>query len=426
MGTVLAVSHRDRPIIWLREHPSFADAALAGALTAVLLPGLWFVGDRSTGVDWRQPDLWAVMIIGLETLPLAWRRRYPRPVLAGVGLATIAFYAAGYPPIGAFPVVIAFYSVAAHGRRLGPLRPMLFTLAGLALSLAFYRGKVDVALYLENALVFVTAWIVGDNVRNRRDYTASLEERARRSEADNEADALQAVSEERNRIARELHDVVAHSMSVMVIQAGAARRVLGRDPSQALEAITSVESTGRQALDEMRRMLGVLRREGDDRLGRTPQPTVSQIDSLIDNVREAGLEVSLVVEGEPHPVPSGVDLSAYRIVQEALTNTLKHAGPARAQVVMRWSEHILELEVTDDGRGPPAGLTDLPLPARPPARVGLAVDAPVADRNVSRRGHGLVGMRERVALFGGELSVGPKRDGGYRVRARLPLEPSRP
>jgi signal transduction histidine kinase len=210
------------------------------------------------------------------------------------------------------------------------------------------------------------------------------------------------VADERARIARELHDVVAHNVSVMVVQAGAARRTIERDPDRAREALTSVEATGRQALDEMRRLLGVLRTEDEATELRAPQPSVSHLDELVAHVREAGLPVDLVVEGEPRPLMSGVDMSAFRIVQEALTNSLKHAGPAHARVRLRYGEHDLCLEVVDDGRG-------------------LAADAPASNGG----GHGLVGMRERVALFGGELQAGPRTGGGYVVSARIPLEPVR-
>jgi signal transduction histidine kinase len=193
-------------------------------------------------------------------------------------------------------------------------------------------------------------------------------------------------------------------LSVMVVQAGAARRTVDRDAAGAKEAMELIESTGRQALDEMRRLLGVLRQDNDPvRAALAPQPSVRHLDQLVAQVREAGLPVELEVEGEPQPLASGVDLSAYRIVQEALTNSLKHAGPAHATVRVRYGRTDVEVVVTDDGRGP-----------RPP------------DSGDGRDGgHGLVGMRERVALYGGELDVGPRRGGGFEVRARLPVAPGR-
>jgi signal transduction histidine kinase len=206
------------------------------------------------------------------------------------------------------------------------------------------------------------------------------------------------VSEERSRIARELHDVIAHAVSVMVVQAGAARRVAVARPEQARDAMTSIESTGRQALGEMRRLVGVLR-DNDEPTTLDPQPRLLDVPALVEQAREAGLQVRLEVEGEPRPLPAGVDLSAYRIVQEALTNVRKHAGPASVEVAVRYGPHALHIEVCDDGRG-----------------------APVEAVSNGHRGQGLIGMRERVALYGGRLDVGPRPQGGFRVLADLPLE----
>ena len=201
-----------------------------------------------------------------------------------------------------------------------------------------------------------------------------------------------AAAEERARIARELHDVVAHSVSVMVVQAQAADRVLEGDEPAARELLGSIETTGRQALSELRRLLGLLRRfEAADL---APQPSLRHLDGLVAQVRDAGLPVELVVHGEPPPLPPGVDLSAYRIVQEGLTNALKHAGRAHARVVVRYTPGEIQLEVADDGAG---------------NGVGAAA------------GHGLAGMRERVAMYGGELESGPGATGGYVLRARLPV-----
>jgi signal transduction histidine kinase len=201
------------------------------------------------------------------------------------------------------------------------------------------------------------------------------------------------VAEERARIARELHDVVAHSISVMVVQAGAERRALRDDRAETREVLETIETTGRQTLAEMRRLLGMLRRS-DDEIELAPQPGMEHVDALVDQVREAGLPVTLDVEGRRVPLPAGVDLSAYRIVQEALTNALKHAGPASARVTVRYGDGELELDIVDDGAG--------------------AV-------NGNGGGHGLIGMRERVTMFGGDLDAGARREGGYAVRARLPI-----
>jgi signal transduction histidine kinase len=247
-------------------------------------------------------------------------------------------------------------------------------------------------------LSFGLAWLIGDNLRVRRAYTRELETRAAELEIEREEKAIQAVTEERARIARELHDVVAHYVSVMVVQAAGARRIADKDPVAAKGALEAVEAAGRTALAEMRRMLEVLR--ADDQ-GMGPQPGLGEIDRLIQNVRDAGLPVEYAVEGEACCLPAGMDLAAYRIVQEALTNTVKHGGKATARVTVRYTEDTLEIEVLDDGRGAAAPLLTI-------AEGG---------------GHGLIGMRERVGLFGGELHTGPVLTGGYRVYARMPIEP---
>ena len=230
-----------------------------------------------------------------------------------------------------------------------------------------------------------------------------------------------AVAAERSRIARELHDVVAHSVSVMVVQAGAARRTLAASPGQAATALGQIESTGRQALVELRRLLGLLRDDDGQATDAVlaPQPSLANLESLAAAAREAGLPVEVTVEGEPRPLPAGVDLSAYRIVQEALTNSLKHAGPARARVRVCYGREALEVQVTDDGLG-----------GRSAARAGeglvVVTVGPDGELQLPGRrdggGHGLIGMRERVALFGGALEAGADPGGGYRVAARLPLD----
>jgi signal transduction histidine kinase len=249
-------------------------------------------------------------------------------------------------------------------------------------------------------VIYATAWILGDNIRVRRAYTAALEARAALLEREREEHARLAVAEERARIARELHDIVAHHVSVMVVQAGAARRVLAQQPNLATEALNDVEATGRQALAEMRRMLGVLRSDVEaDALA--PQPSLERLEALVEQVGEAGLPVDLVVEGARRPLPPGVDVNAYRIVQEALTNVLKHAGKAAAKVRVRYGPRDLELEITDDGRGAAAAVL---------SRMGA--------------GQGVVGMRERAQLHGGELEAGPLMTGGFQVRARLQIDES--
>jgi signal transduction histidine kinase len=212
-----------------------------------------------------------------------------------------------------------------------------------------------------------------------------------------EQELLRAAGEERRRIAREMHDVVAHSVSVMVVQAGGARRILERDPARAIDAAAQIERTGREALAEMRRLLGVLHQDDAEDAARAPQPTMRELGALVQRAREAGLPVELHETGSPRALSAGLDLAAFRVVQEALTNALKYSGHAPTEVHVRWSARTLELEICDRGPGP-----------RDRAAGGDG-------------GHGLVGMRERVRIYGGELETGRRRGGGFRIRAKLPL-----
>jgi signal transduction histidine kinase len=243
--------------------------------------------------------------------------------------------------------------------------------------------------------VFIgVAWTAGFVLSRRTEHLREMAERARRAELERE----RAVIEERQRIARELHDVIAHSVSVMTVQAGAVRRLLREDQLKEREALETVESTGRQALTEMRRLVGLLREQGT-MPEFSPQPGMGTLDSLLDGVRAAGLPVQIEIEGAPRELPPGVDLAAYRVVQEALTNALKYAGPAHAWVAVSWGDAELELTIANDGRGGGDG---------------------------TGGGRGLDGMRERVSLYGGEIASGPREGGGYVVRARLPIGEAAP
>lgn len=381
--------------------PQIADGLLGLVLFASGLVGLY--GPVLIDQPYREPDVLAFALIGLQTLPLAWRRTRPGTALALTGLSGAAYLVLEYLPTNALlGPLIAVYSMAAHATR---FRKVAITV-GLAVLSFVLLGGVFVAQRVEltwevvtvNYLFFAAAWLIGDNVRVRRQQSAALEARARRLENERDERARRAVAEERARIARELHDVVAHNVSVMVVQAGAARRRAERDPAAAVEAITGVERVGRQALDDMRRLLGVLRTGDEDEEALAPQPGLAQVPTLVEQLRDAGLDVTLRVDGETRHLPPGIDLTAYRIVQEALTNVLKHAGDAATEVTVRRDERGLEIEVLDDGRGAASEL-----------------------RGGPDGGQGLVGMRERVTLFNGELDIGPRPGGGYRVHARLPL-----
>ncbi len=350
------------------------------------------------------PRLANSVLLLLVCLPLLWRRR--RPVLVFVVvIVAVALHSQVEASAGAvdrtdqgsmqgwLAALTAFYSVAAYAT---PRRAAVLGAAVGAGWIAVDIGRLaSGGIRLSDTVpawfLLAAAWGLGYALRERGIQVSTLAARAARHEHERELRAREAVAEERARIARELHDVVAHSLSVVVVQAQAASRVLDGEQTSARESLAAIDATGRQALGEMRRLVGLLR-EGDAP-ALAPQPGIAQLDTLLDHVREAGLPVDLVVEGRPRPLPPGVDLSAYRIVQEALTNALKHAGPARARVVLRFAEEDVELEIADDGRGPSGGRGD---------------------------GHGLAGMTERVALFGGELDTGPSNGRGFRVRARLP------
>lgn len=339
----------------------------------------------------------AFVLLGGMTLPLWWRRRFPVIVVIGtLGVVgpvlqlPLAFSAV-------FAIMVAVYTAAAEGPRQVAIGTAVATTIALAIvAVAILAHGAVFSDVVANYVLFGTAWILGDNVRHRRAYERALVRRAELAEREREERAQRAAAEERARIARELHDIVSHTVSVMVVQAGAARRAADRDPEAAHRAVETIERTGRQALDELRRLLGVLRENGD-RPHLAPQPGVAALEELVDELRAAGLDVTAEVEGPVPQLPVALEVSAFRIAQEALTNTLKHAGPARAVIRVRADDDRLVLEVEDDGYGPP------PRDAAP------------------RHGHGLVGMRERVAMFGGTLHTGPRPGGGYRVRASFPL-----
>jgi signal transduction histidine kinase len=322
-------------------------------------------------------------------------------VLALTGTGAALYEMLGYPTSAApFGLLAALYTVGAHCDRRPSRIAAAATGAALGVVLFTARWEVTLANIASNVIIFGTAWLIGDNLQTRRAYVASLRERAEQAEASRVADAERAVADERARMARELHDVVAHSMSVMVVQAGAARRVFEANPAQAVDALQNIEATGRDALAEMRRLLGVLRDDGSS-ASLAPQPSLRELPHLIAQVAESGLAVTLATEGPPRDLPAALGLSAFRIVQEALTNALKHAGPnASAVITVRYRDDDVEIEVIDDGRGASATAT--------------------VDANGSS-GHGLLGMRERAGLFGGELTAGPRAGGGFVVRARLPV-----
>lgn len=347
------------------------------------------------------------------TLPLMATRSYPWVVFATIGIASVLGAAFDQPAInvGYWCGAIALYNVVSRSDIWRSLVAAM--LASLTLIVIFaillYRDNVTIWLALAGWFLFSAVWLAGvvihayrENVREARDRAAAERERAELYLHDLEMRAQEAVALERSRLARELHDVVGHALNVVVLQAGAAQRVFDKRPEVVRESLGSIEATGRQALGDIERLLGILRAEAGDREELGPQPGLADIEGLVDQVREAGVPVSVANACVSADLPSSVDLSAYRIVQEALTNTLKHAGAgARATVAMRCTGEWLEIECVDDGRGQPA-------------------ERPLSEKLAG--GRGLLGMRERVLLFGGDLQVGPRPEGGFRVFARLPLE----
>lgn len=379
----------DGPTFWerlRRVDPLIWDSLLAAAIAIGSVIGA-VIGEHASTDPARGPvgpEAYVLLVGG--SAALAVRRRWPIAVLVVVSGASIALASVNGAFDLVFPVVLATYTAAAHVDRERFIRVALpISVVGTVSALVVaYPGTNWVEVLISATFAAGLPMLFGRIGFNRR----------RRIAVDRERAAHDAVVEERARIARELHDVVAHAMSVMVVQAGAARRVLDDDPGAAKAAIGRIESTGRDGLAEMRRLIGILKSDGAD-ADRAPQPGLGQIDALLETVRGAGVPVEAATEGAPRQLPSGLDLVAYRIVQEALTNVMKHAGPANARVLLRWGDAALDLEVADDGRGPFVS-----------AEGGL----------------GLLGMRERVALYGGSIDTGPRPGGGFAVRAHLPYE----
>jgi signal transduction histidine kinase len=368
------------------------DAVLVGLIIAAEIKA-WLVPG---------PGPKAVFVVAslLWTLPLLLRRRFPfaAPVFTFVVQAASAF---ADPTLGAeatalTALLLAFWAVGAHNQKAQAIAGAVIGFGAIAIV-----AQVDERLGLEQAvwgIVFgATVCLIAYALQRRTIRAAELKELAARIDQERQELAEVAVAAERQQIARELHDVVAHSVTVMTVQAGGARLLLAADHSRALESVLVIEQTGRQALGELRRLLGIFGTAEGSTLA--PQPGLAQIDDLADQTRRAGLRVGLTVVGESDPLPPGVDLAAYRIVQEALTNVRKHAGPTQAQVTIRHGRKALELEITDEGG-----------------------DA----QNSEPSGHGLLGMHERVALYRGQLEAGPRPEGGFAVRVRLPLEEGQP
>jgi signal transduction histidine kinase len=375
--------------------------AVEVVIVLLVLVGMVDTVLRSVSAGSPSTSLWfALLAMGVLAIVIVARRRFPfaGPAAYWLLAAGIAFV----DPI-LLPSAESFFAVGlATAFLLGNVRDACKAGIGLAVILASTAILVSqipghtTAEVFFIPLDFAICWFAGFMLHESADQAEAAEARATVAEREREADALRAVIEERTRIARELHDIVGHSVSVMTVQTSGVRRLLRPEQEQEREALLAVERTGREALAEMRRVVGSLRDpEGGPALA--PQPSLSQIDTLVAHARETGLPVNLEIEGEPVPLPAGVDLTAYRLVQEGLTNTIKHASAKHADVRVRYDGDHVEIEVSDDGRG-------------------------VDGKPSSTGGHGLVGIRERVSIYGGELEAGARTEGGYRLRARLPME----
>jgi signal transduction histidine kinase len=351
----------------------------------------------------RAADALAYALVLVGSLALGWRRRAPVVVLAVVTAVICTSWAIGYAAYLSVLGLTALYAVAAHEEH----RPRAWWAMGVACGVLMVVGSLSIldqqdgynflgALSMGAFLVGAVA--AGVLIRNRERLFADTERRAAEAEADRLAEAERAVRRERNRIAREMHDVVAHGMSVVAVQAAAGREIVRLDPDRAADVFATIEGVSRDSLSELRRMLGVLRDTGDDEASLSPQPGVSDVPAAVAQSTAVGVPAELIVEGAERAVEPGVELAAYRIVQEALTNVRKHAGSAASATVrlVYGRDHLL-VEVIDDGRGAASALAD------------------------AGAGHGLLGMRERVEIYGGELSAGPRPGGGFAVRAVLPI-----
>jgi signal transduction histidine kinase len=374
------------------------DAIVVAVLALTALVQVWSASEG----DWEGGRSVQTVLVAAFTLPLMVRRRFAATVFVTVvAAAWVQLELGGELGQPFFAAVIGLYSVGAHARApqtyVGP--------AAIALQVALVdvsrlRDGDPVDEVVPAWFILVGIWAFGRWMRHRARESLALTERAEAAERDLQEEATRAVAEERARIARELHDLVAHSMGVIVIQSQGALRALDTAPDQARSALTSIESAGRSGMAEMRRLLGLLTTTEED-AGTTPQPTLKQIPDLVARVRDAGLEVDLTVEGTVRDLQPGLELTGYRVVQEAMTNILKHAGTTTVEVRVDYQPHCLDIEVRDRG------------------------SASTHTRTTERGGHGLVGMRERVGLYGGSLRTGPRSDGqGFAVHASLPVDGS--
>ncbi|CAM5580953.1 sensor histidine kinase [Streptomyces atroolivaceus] len=399
LGTGFARARR-----WLRGHPLAFDGGLAAAVLVCMVCASFAEPNPGHGPVFgvRTPGPSSVLLMVLGAGALVLRRREPMAVLAVTGLLSAAEFALTDPPAPVvMSAVIALFTVAASTDRPTTWRVGLLTMGVLTVT-AMVAGTTP---WYSQENLGVLAWTglagaAGDAVRSRRAFIDAIRERAERAERTREEEARRRVAEERLRIARDLHDVVAHHIALVNVQAGVAAHVMDKRPDQAKEALAHVREASRSALNELRTTVGLLRQSGDPEAPTEPAPGLAVLDTLVDTFRNAGLPVEVACTDPDRPLPAAVDLAAYRIIQEALTNVRKHAGAgARAEVSVVRVGRTVEVTVLDDGRG---------ADPRPPSADGGR--------------HGLIGMRERVTALGGRLTAGPRYGGGFRVHAILPVE----
>ncbi|SEG28102.1 Signal transduction histidine kinase [Thermomonospora echinospora] len=384
---------------WWRAHKALVDLVFVAPLllVSVLSVSAYTAPPHGAPAGPIPEPVYAALVAGL-LLPLVVRRRWPVQVFLWIAAVSFGQWLFDVTVILAnMGVLIAMYTVAANCSFRWMVTAGLIGELGAVLAALRYTVEPGARKYTVVMLSAVVAgvWILGVYISTRRAYLRSLEERAARLERERDTQVQIAMAAERARIARELHDVVAHNVSVIVVQADGASFAIETDTERARRALEAISATGRLALAEMRRLLGVLR-EGDDAGSYAPQPGVAQLTDLVEQIRGSGLPLDFRVEGVPVELPPGMQLTIFRIVQESLTNTLKHGGPgASARVRLHYGDEAIEVTVADDGRGAAARDDGL--------------------------GHGLAGMRERAAVYGGSVRAGPRAGGGFEVVARLPL-----
>lgn len=382
---------------FFNEHQRLTDVVVTAVVLLLHLTGLTLSGT----VEDRDIDALAVALVVIPALLTIFRRTRPVLALAPATVMGMTYWILDYEGAGSFlAIIVLLYSSAAYAseRRRSTQVLIVFTIVLAAVLIAGYLSpdeeEVSLGVIVFNLVLFQFAWLAGDVVRNRRAELQRLKRQMDLAESERKAFTERAVDAERNRIARELHDVVAHAMSVIVVQAEGARRLVGKDDESVRSALAAIEHTGRTNLNDIRGIVGLLRTDGTEY---APSPELSMLDELVEQCSEAGLDVSLDVVGTPRDLPPMIELSGYRIVQESLTNAIKHAGPsAHAQVTIGYLDDAIDIAIVDDGRGAAADSSSTP-------------------------GHGLLGIRERVEAFGGRLHTGPRVGGGFAVEARIPL-----